>query len=871
MLDDLTLNEEEVQDAVVEVDTRSGVGYQYEGGNSQNLAGGFLNDSEGDDDDDDDQTRLYQILEQAAPRPDDAEARLSLTEIARKKDLIEVTWDLVRKWLRNHQDEETRASAASVRGQADATPLHMVCKLPNPPADVVQSLVNSATETAQWTDSHGWLPLHHACANGASGEVLNILTEVYPEGKTKQDNQFRTPLHFYVTRRTENTDVMAENVGSLSNSGAAELPDRGGMLPMHYACAYGTNAAVLEVLAKAYNESLTTRENKGRTPMHLAMVNAHRSASPGVIRFLLLSSGSDAVNMRDSLGYLPLHLLAAGLKGIKVDEQNPRQNVSDCLSMYLDAKPLATADFLTALQDLPDWLQDVAVVSPHVRSLLNEKIVQRFHTAILMLDFYMYFLVIICFELASQTAIDHKFCKGVCPDYQPRMSLIVCLFVGAIYFSLRELIQIVSLFTLNSLSSWFTEFTNLIDLLVVVTVLIYTALMTTGDYEIVDKEQFRLGVATTKLILWIAIISFLKSTSVEFAVFVSGLLYVLKSLVYFLTAVAVILFAFAQMFFIIYYKGPMCGETKPGDSEPSSSPSSAPSFEDAVMEHPCAFPHCEYRYSLLKVYTMMMGEIGDETRYETEIVAQLLYVLYAFLVVILLSNVLIAIVTDSYEIIQNDRAAIEFWSNRLDYVAELDAISYGVEQKSCCIFKRRGAPGAPTDVQESPTGPPIAADEEHGKQTGKEFLRELWTQLMLLFNSNLYDDIDMRPSSIEFWFYIFFRVMAVVFIIPIWLLLGLVTIGFLWPPQVREYLFVQTETRLTRAEREKQKLDQLKVIQTEMNTLKTEIKEEMAGDRDQLAVLKMDVDTIQSEIQSDLQQVRELMTTLLDMGRPHGG
>jgi ABC-type phosphate transport system permease subunit len=73
-----------------------------------------------------------------------------------------------------------------------------------------------------------------------------------------------------------------------------------------------------------------------------------------------------------------------------------------------------------------------------------------------------------------------------------------------------------------------------------------------------------------------------------------------------------------------------------------------------------------------QVYTMMMGEIGSVSRYDDNLLAQILYVAYAFLVVILLSNVLIAIVTDSYEIIQNDRAAIVFWSNRLDFVAEMD-------------------------------------------------------------------------------------------------------------------------------------------------------------------------------------------------------
>ena len=38
---------------------------------------------------------------------------------------------------------------------------------------------------------------------------------------------------------------------------------------------------------------------------------------------------------------------------------------------------------------------------------------------------------------------------------------------------------------------------------------------------------------------------------------------------------------------------------------------------------------------------------------------------FVFLVVILLSNVLIAIVTDSHSIVKNERAVMVFWSNRL--------------------------------------------------------------------------------------------------------------------------------------------------------------------------------------------------------------
>jgi ankyrin repeat protein len=85
----------------------------------------------------------------------------------------------------------------------------------------------------------------------------------------------------------DNDDVLGntlpEIVRLLSNTGAAELPDEGGMLPLHYAAAYGTTRQVLEVLLEVYPASLTKTENKGRNPLHLAMVNAHRQLSPSVI------------------------------------------------------------------------------------------------------------------------------------------------------------------------------------------------------------------------------------------------------------------------------------------------------------------------------------------------------------------------------------------------------------------------------------------------------------------------------------------------------------------------------------------------------------------------------------------------------------
>ena len=415
---------------------------------------------------------------------------------------------------------------------------------------------------------------------------------------------------------------------------------------------------------------------------------------------------------------------------------------------------------------------------------------------------------------------------------------------------------------------------------VIMLTLYYGILMMNDDYDGTEdhdnksgglsNDAFRGGAALTQGILWVAIIVYLKSTLVDFAVFVGGVFYVVQRLVAFLIAVGVILLAFAQMFYFVYLDTSICEPSLTGDPDLDG----------------CTFPHCSFEGSLLKVYTMMMGEIGDETRYATNLTAQILYVGYGFLVVILLSNVLIAIVTDSYEIIQNDRAAIVFWSNRLDFIAEMDAITYAIQRrvlgkkfnrdkgmaKAMALSSMREVS---EEFNQSPALPPQMDPHQEAALDGgaagttdgfdfeesNEFFREAWHQVMLLFDANLYDEIDW----IETWVYNIFRIFSIFVIIPLWVALGACTAGWLWPPQIREWLFVQKETAISRAELERQKLGQLKSIQADLKSLKQEIMREMANDRDEMIRMKAEVETVQGEVYGDLQQVKELMDSLLSV------
>ena len=241
-----------------------------------------------------------------------------------------------------------------------------------------------------------------------------------------------------------------------------------------------------------------------------------------------------------------------------------------------------------------EWLQDVAVVSPHVRNILNKKIIQRFPTSFLMLDGMMLTAMIICFEMATIRYI--KKMEDV--PYYDLTGPLVILYITAGYFFLREFIQVVASLTLGAFGSWLYDTTNWLDVLVITLVTYFSVIMTTekpviinNSPDVIDPYQaFRTGAALTKGVLWTAVIYFLKSTRVDFAVFLNGVFYVCKRLIAFLLAVAVLLIAFAQMFWIYYLPLSVCTfECDEGDLECQAS------IDD------CNFPHCTFNDSLLKV------------------------------------------------------------------------------------------------------------------------------------------------------------------------------------------------------------------------------------------------------------------------------
>ena len=288
-------------------------------------------------------------------------------------------------------------------------------------------------------------------------------------------------------------------------------------------------------------------------------------------------------------------------------------------------------------------------------------------------------------------------------------------------------------------------------------------------------------------------------------------------------------------------------------------------------------PHvCHVSWFLLILeYQRILGEIGDATRfYRENTVSQILYVLYGFLVVILLANVLIAIVTDSYGVIKNERAALVFWSNRLDFVAEMDAIANAVNLIVTC--------GAVRPIpSRSMHGPPDGAAAVEGwrggnhdnfttgtdKTKGKAPFRSGWNFLISLFDPNLFKENDISMLSIDFWCYTFLRIFVALIVIPVWIVAGVITAGWLWPPQIREYLFYQRRAAVSRADIAEGVKNEVNQLKSDLKDLRDELKLELRKDKRGLSEMKSDLDTVQDDVISDIKQVKDILRTLFELNR----
>ena len=717
------------------------------------------------------------------------------------------------------------------------------------------------------------IQLHYACANGTDIEVIKLLLNAYPDSKLTTDKRGRTPLHFALGNIEHPPTPALVKLLAGETGESAKWPDENQMLPIHYACAYGATEQSLRVLIHAWEDSMQKTDSKGRTPLHFAMGNADRENSPFVVK-VLLDLYPAAMDQIDAEKNLPLHLLSTKAESVTVDKFQTRETIRKCLDFYLKAKPKTSSELLTGIQKMPEWLRDVCVIHPTVQTMLNTKISSRFPTMILMLDFYFLAAVIGTFAITSRESIERRFdpLNETQSSRQVSGALLSPLYIGALYFLGREITQMISVRSQTTVAAYLLDAENLLNLAFVFLTLYYTILMGTG---LGNDERFRTGAAITMGICYLQVLAYLKSILIDFAVFVSGVVYVTTRLVAFMVCLLITVLAFAQIWYTLFRQSSECyfaAEQEALENATIAIPTDDlfeyTGDDDEVIaaligaqepvedcEPSLDYPFCHSLwFSIYKTYTMMLGEI-DDTIFYWSTLCLILFCIFFFMEVVILLNILIAIITDLYGVITNERAAIVFWSNRLAFITDMDMITNGPWKKSIMgFFKLR-------DDDEEEEDEEAALMKKDVVDVSWE--RICWKKLIECFdpemgNSNGMGMILIAPL----------RVFVAMFLIPFWLLLGILSAGWLWPPQVREGLFVQAVSvpeELGEGKEMEKRIEEVTLLKKGLKTVKGQLTGQFTEDRKDIAALKDQVKGIKRELKEEMKNIKVVMTSLFEV------
>jgi len=347
--------------------------------------------------------------------------------------------------------------------------------------------------------------------------------------------------------------------------------------------------------------------------------------------------------------------------------------------------------------------------------------------------------------------------------------------------------------------------------------------------------------------LVLKLLAFLRNVYIDFAIFSSGVLHVLSRLSAFIFCLIIFLFAFSRVFYTLFQETPYCKTAPTPYYAYSTNETQNIELAHQIM---CGaydpYPWCDSWASLLRVFTMLLGEI-DETLFvdsDAGPIGLVFFVLFFFLMVILLANVLIAIVTDSYKVIQDERAAIVFWNNRLDFIAQMDAVANGPWKR-----KLRKMFGLKSRKKKG----------ENGKKS--VFGESTWARMItLLFE----DDADLGIFNLEFYCILIMRIITAA-LVPLWFLLGIVSFGILWPPQIRRFFFTSSLSKISESDREDDsRKTQVASLHVAIEDLKNELLQEMALDRTQVVQLKSSVAEKKMEIQVEMKHIKRVVTMLFE-------
>lgn len=603
--------------------------------------------------------------------------------------------------------------------------------------------------------------------------VLRILASAYPEALVERDAMGLTPLLMVLIGTDHSFPDFVHIVEILLGQctagyeplpcWAAGMPIANGMelhdknpamvsvietrqLPLHIVAEeMAFDYSIVRTVYESYPGAIHITDALGRTPMHLALSSYRRI--PADIRVLDILFSERVAQVSDDFGNLPIDLLLARYSKTSISMPYERHQRSMGTSPDIDDKSstiyqrlfsasvmgFAKPDrrdkmsgMLRRLRDLPPWLRSEACCLPCIRDLLTEEIASPWKCAWILLDGILLVTLITVFRLQMKEFVD-QLLTG---------EMLATWYTHAVYAT--AIFRFITQAMFAALATNLGEFQHLclwnvwywIDIWAMF-LSIVTSVVLYGPTK--EERLLVLGTASTCL-LWLSLIGYLSNWWHGMAVFTGGFSRIAYHIVCPLIVAGALIVCFAQCFHTLLQLE--CSEA----------------FGISVV--------CSVRDAYRIVYMLIRGEpLLDHTGLST-LSTEAVFLVSSFLVIFaifllaLFVTVFIAATRLDFDVI----AIHSYWEPKLAFV--LTSGDFG-SPESNGKFK------------------------QHGDLAGKHAC--IWDTMMFTIFGG-------EPIKGENWYAMPTKSKILAWLIsvvtvPVWLTLGLISMGVLWPPQVRIWIF----------------------------------------------------------------------------------
>merc|ERR1711933_62123 len=143
----------------------------------------------------------------------------------------------------------------------------------------------------------------------------------------------------------------------------------------------------------------------------------------------------------------------------------------------------------------------------------------------------------------------------------------------------------------------------------------------------------------------------------------------------------------------------------------------------------------------------------------------------------------------------------------------------------------------------------------------ENFGREFWDILL-----RVYEDEKLVVLSFDFWTIFIQRICNAIFICFIIIPLGLITAGFLWSPQIREYIFLKSMGEGTEEVHNpvEQEESAVKELMKEADDLTELVNLKMMNNRKTIAGLKTTFKELEEDMKDELEKIRRAVLTVYE-------